>query len=251
MLEDVLQTLAAVASLAGVLVVTADPAAPRLAARLRRAGLDRSCAARAIPGAVLGAASALAATRGLGLLTVPGDVPLVTPDDIRAAARRACAPAPASPSCRRATISARTRCCARPPMRCRCASATTASSRILRRPRAHGIEPHDRAAAADRARHRHAGRSGAVPGDAVGNAGARAARSSRPARRRTHGRKSDRMTWRDVIGRALAGDGAIARRGDGARRLRRSRRADGRRPRRCAIAATARASPIRARCSSR
>jgi 2-phospho-L-lactate guanylyltransferase len=81
MLSDVLQTLAAVGELGGVLVVTADPAAAALA---NQSGVQVSSdhAREGHTGAVMGAVSTLLA-RGLGLMTIPGDVPLVIPDDIR------------------------------------------------------------------------------------------------------------------------------------------------------------------------
>jgi 2-phospho-L-lactate guanylyltransferase len=81
MLEDVLQTLAAVVELSGALVVTTDHAAAALSARFGARVLDDH-AGEGHTGAVTGAVSGLRA-RGLGLMTVPGDIPLVTPDDIR------------------------------------------------------------------------------------------------------------------------------------------------------------------------
>ena len=81
MLDDVLQTLASVDELGGVLVVTIDPAAVTLAAEFG-AQVSSDHAHEGHTGAVMGAASRLAA-EGLGLMTMPGDIPLVTPDDIR------------------------------------------------------------------------------------------------------------------------------------------------------------------------
>jgi 2-phospho-L-lactate guanylyltransferase len=81
MLGDVLQTLASVDELGGVLVVTTDPAAVTLAAEFG-GQVSSDHAHEGHTGAVMGAASRLAA-EGLGLMTVPGDIPLVTPDDIR------------------------------------------------------------------------------------------------------------------------------------------------------------------------
>ena len=81
MLGDVLQTLAVVGELGGVLVVTADPEAAALATR-NGAQVSSDHAREGHTGAVTGGASTLLA-RGLGLMTIPGDVPLVTPDDIR------------------------------------------------------------------------------------------------------------------------------------------------------------------------
>jgi 2-phospho-L-lactate guanylyltransferase len=81
MLEDVLQTLAAVGELSGVLVVTTDPAAAALAAQ-HGAEVSSAHASEGHTGAVMGQVGALL-SRGVGLMTVPGDIPLVTPDDIR------------------------------------------------------------------------------------------------------------------------------------------------------------------------
>jgi 2-phospho-L-lactate guanylyltransferase len=81
MVEDVLQTLAAVSELAGIVVVTVDPAAAALAGRYG-ARITSDGAHDGQTGAVMAAARSLAAN-GLDLLTVPGDVPLVEPDDIR------------------------------------------------------------------------------------------------------------------------------------------------------------------------
>lgn len=81
MLGDVLQTLSAVDELRGVLLVTTDPDAIVLAAQFG-AEISSEHAHEGHTGAVLGAASQLAA-KGVGLMTVPGDIPLVAPDDIR------------------------------------------------------------------------------------------------------------------------------------------------------------------------
>jgi 2-phospho-L-lactate guanylyltransferase len=82
MLDDVLRSISAVGELAMVLVVTVDPAAASLAAKFgARISSDHACEGHTA--AVTGAAHRLAA-QGLGLLTVPGDIPLVEPDDIRA-----------------------------------------------------------------------------------------------------------------------------------------------------------------------
>lgn len=80
MLQDVLTGLAATHDLAGILVVTADQAAAELAVRHgarvsdERAGTGRT-------GAVTAAARRLAA-EGLGLLEVPGDIPLLEARDV-------------------------------------------------------------------------------------------------------------------------------------------------------------------------
>jgi 2-phospho-L-lactate guanylyltransferase len=81
MLEDVLAALTATPGIAGLLVVTVDPEANRLAA---------SCGGRVIEagardghtGAVTGAAQLLTTEGRSGMLTLPGDIPLVTPAEI-------------------------------------------------------------------------------------------------------------------------------------------------------------------------
>ena len=81
MLQDVLSALAAAPGLAGLIVVTLDQQARRLAlgygARILEDG-----ARDGHTGAVTAAARLLAAERQTGMLTVPGDVPLVTADEI-------------------------------------------------------------------------------------------------------------------------------------------------------------------------
>jgi 2-phospho-L-lactate/phosphoenolpyruvate guanylyltransferase len=81
MLEDVLVALTATPGIAGLLVVTVDPEAGRLAAswgaRLIEAG-----ARDGHTGAVAAAARLLAAEGRAGMLTLPGDIPLVTPAEI-------------------------------------------------------------------------------------------------------------------------------------------------------------------------
>ena len=81
MLEDVLAALAGAAGLAGLLVVTVDPAAHRVAqgygARLVGDG-----ARDGHSGAVAAAARLLAAEGRAGMLTLPGDIPLVTAGEI-------------------------------------------------------------------------------------------------------------------------------------------------------------------------
>ncbi len=81
MLEDVLAALTAAAGLAGLLVVTVDPAASRVA-RHYGARLVEDGARDGHTGAVTAAARLLAAEGRAGMLTVPGDIPLVTPDEI-------------------------------------------------------------------------------------------------------------------------------------------------------------------------
>ena len=78
MLEDVLAVLARVDELAGILVVTADAAAAAIAARYRAAVMDEG-AHDGHTGAVAAAARRLV---GDAMLTVPGDIPLLAPDDV-------------------------------------------------------------------------------------------------------------------------------------------------------------------------
>jgi 2-phospho-L-lactate guanylyltransferase len=77
MLEDVLAALAEAPGLAGRLLVTTDPAAQRLASHYGFDWLTEG-AADGHTGAVSAAARHLAATGIVGMLTVPGDIPLVT-----------------------------------------------------------------------------------------------------------------------------------------------------------------------------
>jgi 2-phospho-L-lactate guanylyltransferase len=81
MLEDVLAALAEAPGLAGRLLVTADPAATRLAARY-----GAVCMTEGAPdghtGAVAAAAQRLATEGADGMLTLPGDIPLVTAEEI-------------------------------------------------------------------------------------------------------------------------------------------------------------------------
>jgi len=81
MLEDVLAALAEAPGLAGRLVVTTDPAATRLAARYNAISMIEG-AHDGHTGAVAAAARRLAAQDATGMLTVPGDIPLVTPGEI-------------------------------------------------------------------------------------------------------------------------------------------------------------------------
>ena len=78
MLEDVLTALAATSGLGGLVVVTVDAAARRLAARYG-ARIIETGARDGHSGAVAAAARLLAAEGCPGMLTVPGDIPLVTP----------------------------------------------------------------------------------------------------------------------------------------------------------------------------
>jgi 2-phospho-L-lactate guanylyltransferase len=81
MFEDVLAALARVPELAGILVVTIDPAAAAIAAR-HGAQVSGEGARDGHTGAVTSAAQRLA-TEGLDMLALPGDIPLVEADDIR------------------------------------------------------------------------------------------------------------------------------------------------------------------------
>jgi 2-phospho-L-lactate guanylyltransferase len=80
MFEDVIEALAAVPELAGLAVVTLDPRAAEIA---RRCGAQvwTDGAPEGHTGAVAASAARLAAN-GLGMLTIPGDLPLVSPADI-------------------------------------------------------------------------------------------------------------------------------------------------------------------------
>ena len=90
MLEDVLDAVSAVRDLAGVLVVTLDPAATSLASR---------CGARVVTegardghtGAVTAAARLLVREGQAGMMTMPGDIPRLSTEEIAAtlAAHRA------------------------------------------------------------------------------------------------------------------------------------------------------------------
>jgi 2-phospho-L-lactate guanylyltransferase len=80
MFEDVLQAVAAVPELTGIAVVTIDPAAAGIALRLG-ARVWSDGARDGHTGAVTAAARRLAA-EGSAMLTIPGDVPLVSPVDI-------------------------------------------------------------------------------------------------------------------------------------------------------------------------
>ena len=81
MFEQVLTTLAAMRELAGIRVVTVDPAAaPSPPAMARRFRTRRARGGHT--GAVAAAAQRLA-TEGFGLLALPGDIPLVRRADIR------------------------------------------------------------------------------------------------------------------------------------------------------------------------
>jgi 2-phospho-L-lactate guanylyltransferase len=81
MFEDVLRALAASPGLAGIAVITVDPEAARLAARygVRIIGVNATGGHTA----VIAAAARLLASEGRGgMLQIPGDVPLVTADEV-------------------------------------------------------------------------------------------------------------------------------------------------------------------------
>jgi 2-phospho-L-lactate/phosphoenolpyruvate guanylyltransferase len=80
MLEDVLETLAAVDDLHGIVVATVDPGAAALGQRFG-AVILRENAGAGHSEAVAAAAQALARERA-AMLTIPADIPLVRPDDI-------------------------------------------------------------------------------------------------------------------------------------------------------------------------
>ena len=81
MLEDVLATLATSPGLAGLIVVTVDEAAAAVAKRFG-AHLVSDGAREGQTGAVAAAARRLAREGKGTMLTIPGDVPLVTPEEI-------------------------------------------------------------------------------------------------------------------------------------------------------------------------
>jgi 2-phospho-L-lactate/phosphoenolpyruvate guanylyltransferase len=83
MLEDVLAALTATPGIAGLMVVTVDSEAGRLAANYG-ARLVEKGAREGHTGAVTAAARLLAAEGRSGMLTLPGDIPLVTPGEIAA-----------------------------------------------------------------------------------------------------------------------------------------------------------------------
>jgi 2-phospho-L-lactate guanylyltransferase len=90
MLEDVLDAVSAVGDLAGVLVVTVDPAATSLANRYG-ARLVTEGARDGHTGAVTAAARLLVSEGRAGMMTMPGDIPRLSSEEIAAtlAAHRA------------------------------------------------------------------------------------------------------------------------------------------------------------------
>jgi 2-phospho-L-lactate/phosphoenolpyruvate guanylyltransferase len=83
MLEDVLSALAASAGLAGILMVTRDAEARRLAEAYGARVLVEVANRGHTAASTLGART-LAQERAAGMLQLPADIPLVTPDDVGA-----------------------------------------------------------------------------------------------------------------------------------------------------------------------
>jgi 2-phospho-L-lactate guanylyltransferase len=81
MFEDVIAAVGSVRELAGIVVVTVDPTAAAIAAR-HGARVTSEGACEGHTGAVMTTARRLAA-EGCDLLTLPGDIPLVEPSDVR------------------------------------------------------------------------------------------------------------------------------------------------------------------------
>jgi 2-phospho-L-lactate guanylyltransferase len=81
MAEDVLAALTATPGLRGVIVVTADAAARALAERYGARVITEGADAGQT-GAVAAAARALAREGRGAMLTIPGDVPLITPEEV-------------------------------------------------------------------------------------------------------------------------------------------------------------------------
>jgi 2-phospho-L-lactate guanylyltransferase len=93
MLEDVLNAVSAVKTLVGTLVVTVDPAATSLATRYR-ARVVTEGARDGYTGAVTAAARLLVREGQTGMMTMPGDIPRLSSEEI-AATLTAHRPAPA------------------------------------------------------------------------------------------------------------------------------------------------------------
>jgi 2-phospho-L-lactate/phosphoenolpyruvate guanylyltransferase len=83
MLEDVLEAVSAVRELAGVLVVTVDPVASSLASRYG-ARIVTVGALEGHTGAVTAAARLLVREGRAGMMTMPGDIPRLSPAEIAA-----------------------------------------------------------------------------------------------------------------------------------------------------------------------
>ena len=82
MLEDVLAALAATPALAGVIVVTVDPAARRSGAPLRQPSIAKTAPVTAIPARLPRRRGCSPPKDCTGMLTLPGDIPLVTAAEI-------------------------------------------------------------------------------------------------------------------------------------------------------------------------
>ena len=87
MVEDVIDALAQVRGLAGLIVVTVDPRVAALAAR-RGATIHGERATEGHTGAVMSAAQRLQAEGRDGMLTVPGDIPALRASEIEALLER-------------------------------------------------------------------------------------------------------------------------------------------------------------------
>ena len=165
MLEDVLVALCAATGLAGVVVVTVDPLARELAERYGARIFDDG-ARDGHTGAVMAAARRLAAEGRTGMLTLPGDIPLITADEVSRLL-----------DCPWRSAGVQHRALARSPrLQCDIDDATGRRSARLRRrqlPAASGgrAPPRhrtgDRADAGNRSRHRQRNRPGAVHASAV------------------------------------------------------------------------------------
>jgi 2-phospho-L-lactate guanylyltransferase len=81
MVEDVLAALGAVRELAGLIAVTVDPRAGEIARRYG-ARIAQAGARDGHTGAVVATGRQLARD-GQGMMTVPGDIPMVTPEEVR------------------------------------------------------------------------------------------------------------------------------------------------------------------------
>ena len=83
MAEEVLAALAAVSALAGIVVVTLDEYATRVAQRIGARVLTDG-ARDGHTGAVSAAVCVLARESRTGMITMPGDIPRITPDEVAA-----------------------------------------------------------------------------------------------------------------------------------------------------------------------
>ena len=169
MLEDVLEALSGVASLAGILLVTRDPEAVALAGRYGAECLIEP-ENRGHTAAVELAARTLAGRGAGGLLQVPGDVPRVTVAEIEAVVA-AHAPAPAvtiAPS--RDRLGSNALLCSPPDVFPFRFGSDSFYPPPRRRPR-HRDRAGRRRAAGSRPRRRYPRRPGGVPRLAVGLAG--------------------------------------------------------------------------------